>query len=117
MCLFKYPNSAVWWYDFRYRGQRHRGSTGTKDQRLAERIEREKRRTLEESLNGVKQLQKPRRLQEVYDELIAKKRAHWTQKTFDTAASSWKNLEPHFARKLAHEVSTTDIGRYREQKL
>jgi integrase len=117
MCLFRCPNSAVFWYDFRFRGQRHRGSTGNRDERLAERIERHKRRSLEEAFAGLQPIQRPKRLQEHYEDLLTKKRAKWTPKTFRTAAQSWAQLEPQFGRKFAHEVTSSDIAQFRDPKI
>src|SRR6185369_17425816 len=68
-------------------------------------------------LNGLKPLQKPKRLSELFLELKENKRAHWAPKTFETADKSWQSLEPHFGRKFAHEVTTVHIADYQQGKL
>ena len=57
MSTFKRGN--VWWYEFVFCGQRVRESTGSGSQTLAVKAERNRRRELEESFNGVRPKRRP----------------------------------------------------------
>ena len=52
MSTFKRGN--VWWFTFRFRGQRFQESTSSGSKNLAIRAERARRRQLEEGVNGLK---------------------------------------------------------------
>lgn len=117
MCLFKYPNSAVFWYDFRYRGQRYRSSTHTTDRVLAGRVERARRKALEEGLNGLKPVQKPKRVGELYLELVERKKSRWAERTTRLAKHSWGHLQKMFGAKFAHDITSSDIARYQEARI
>jgi integrase len=48
--VYQHPESRFWWYCFRLRGRRYRGSTGESDRRRAESFERRLRTELEDAL-------------------------------------------------------------------
>src|SRR6266478_5006299 len=54
-----YKRGGVYWFEFMFQGQRIRESAGTNSKTLAEKIERHRRRQLEESANGILKRERP----------------------------------------------------------
>jgi hypothetical protein len=49
-----YQRGGIWWYEFQFLGQRIRESSYSSSKNLAQRIERERRRSLELGTAGLK---------------------------------------------------------------
>jgi hypothetical protein len=54
-----YKRGGVWWYEFVFRGARMRESSHSSNKTVAERIERERRRSLELGTAGLQEPKRP----------------------------------------------------------
>ena len=70
-----FQRGQVWWYEFQFLGERIRESTHSKNEDIARRAERAKRRLLEKGANNVKDAKRPI--------------------TFSIAAKQWMETNPH----------------------
>ncbi len=73
--------SKIWWYEFEFRGVRIRESSYSNNKALAQRIERERRRSLELGTAGLKDTAKPLRFADAAKSYVADREAHWAPKT------------------------------------
>lgn len=107
----------VWWYDFQFQGQRYRASTKTRNRALAERIERDMRRELEEGCNGIKPISQRKRIDELVKEYVERKSLTWAPRSLEIANDAFKKVLPHFGRKFPSEVSAKDLRDYQKLRL
>jgi len=77
MSIFK--RGERWWYEFEFHGQRIRESTGSESRTLAVKAERQRRRELEESANGVRAARRPVLFPVAAREWMAVNRARWSK--------------------------------------
>ncbi len=119
MALFRYPNSMIWWYDFRFNGQRYRASTKSRSRLVAEQAEKARRRQAEENFNQIPKRQAPRTLAVAAEEFLHLKR----NKLGDSAGLEIlrkclnAHVMPVLGRKFVHEITATDIGSFQQQRL
>jgi integrase len=107
-----YKRGEVWWYEFEFRGQRIRESTGSNSKTLAVRAERQRRRDLEESANGVRPARRPVLFSTAAREWIAANRARWSQSNVSIQEFNLKHLSAYFGSMLLADISPQHIGKY-----
>ncbi len=110
MSLFK--RGGRWWYEFEFRGQRIRESTGSKSKTLAIRAERQRRRELEESANGVRAARRPVLFPVAAREWMAANKARWSASNIAIQEFNLKHLSAHFGSILLADISPQHIGKY-----
>lgn len=110
MSVFK--RGDRWWYEFEFRGQRVRESTGSDSKTLAIRTERQHRRELEESANGVRAARRPVLFPIAAREWMAANRARWSESNVSIQEFNLKHLSGYFGSMLLSDISPQHIGKY-----
>jgi integrase len=110
MSLFK--RGERWWYEFEFRGQRVRESTGSDSKTLAIKAERQRRRELEESANGVRVARRPVLFPVAAREWMAASRARWSKSNIAIQEFNLKHLSAYFGSMLLADITSQHIGKY-----
>jgi integrase len=115
MAVFQRGN--VWWYEFTFRGQRVRESTGSTSKTLAIKAERQRRRELEESANHLKPDKRPQTFTVYAKEYLDANRAHWTASNLRIETYNVRHLEKTFGKLLLVDISAPHIAKYQAARL
>ena len=107
-----YKRGGVWWDEFVFRIQRIRESTGSDSKTLAIRAERQRRRELEESANGVREARRPVLFPVAAKEWMAANQARWSKSNISIQELNLKHLNVHFASMLLADITSQHIGKY-----
>lgn len=107
-----YKRGGVWWYEFSMRGQRIRESTGSDSKTLAIKAERQRRRELEESANGVRAARRPMLFPVAAREWMAANQARWSKSNVAIQEFNLKHLSAYFGSMLLADISPQHIGKY-----
>ncbi len=101
-----YKRGNVYWYEFQFLGQRVRDSAHTSNRELARSIERNRRRTMEESAGGVKKV-KPIQFRKGSKKWL-EGNAHWSESTreINDKGHSGMNVSQDAGAVLAHAQSS-----------
>ena len=89
MAVHPKGKGGIYWYDFRFAGQRHQGSTKTTSRTVALRAEEQRRRELEVGYNNVKEVRKNRvrMLEEIIADYLDGYRVRYPLTPPETASS------------------------------
>lgn len=101
-----------WWYEFEFRGQRIRESTGSNSKTIAVKAERQRRRELEESSNGVRDVRRPVLFPVAARNWMAASRARWSKSNISIQELNLKHLSGYFGPMLLADVTPQHIGKY-----
>jgi integrase len=107
-----YQRGEIWWYEFEFRRQRVRESTGSESKTLAVKAERQRRRELEESANGVRAARRPVLFPVAAREWMAANRARWSESNIAIQEFNLKHLSARFGSMLLADISPQHIGKY-----
>lgn len=107
-----YQRNEIWWYEFEFRGQRIRESTGSNSKTLAIKAERQRRRELEESANGVRAARRPVLFSIAAREWMAANRARWSESNVSIQEFNLKHLSASFGSMLLADITPQHIGKY-----
>ena len=107
-----YKRNEIWWYEFEFRGQRVRETTGSGSKTLAIRAERKRRRELEESSNGVRAARRPVLFTTAAREWMAANRARWSKSNINIQGFNLKHLSATFGSMLLADITPQHIGKY-----
>lgn len=110
MSIFK--RGDRWWYEFEFRGQRVRESTGSDSKTLAIKAERNRRRELEESANGVRTARRPVLFPTAAREWMAANSARWSESNVSIQEFNLKHLSTYFGFMLLADITPQQIGKY-----
>jgi integrase len=110
MSIFK--RGERWWYEFEFHGQRIRESTGSESRTLAVKAERQRRRELEESANGVRAARRPVLFPVAAREWMAVNRARWSKSNIAIQDFNLKHLSGCFGAMLLADIAPQHIGKY-----
>lgn len=110
MSIFK--RGDRWWYEFEFRGQRIRESTSSGSKTLAIRAERNRRRELEESANGVRPARRPVLFSTASREWMAANKARWSASNVSIQEFKLKHLSAYFGPMLLADITAEHIGKY-----
>jgi integrase len=110
MGVFK--RGEIWWYEFVIRGQRIRESTGSDSKTLAVKAERQRRRELEESANGIRAARRPVLFPIAAREWMAANRARWSKSNISIQEFNLKHLSATFGSMLLADITPQHIGKY-----
>lgn len=110
--LFRRGN--VYWFEFKFMGQRIRESAHTSSRDLAASIERKRHTALEESAGGVKR-RKP-----ILFRMAAKtwlgEGAHWADSTLEIYTLKLEHLLPEFGHLLLTEITNARIAKFQKKR-
>jgi integrase len=107
-----YKRGEIWWYEFEIRGQRIRESSGSDSKTLAIKAERQRRRQLEESANGIRAARRPMLFSTVAREWMATNRARWSKSNVSIQEFNLKHLSTYFGSMLLADITPQHIGKY-----
>jgi integrase len=110
MSTFRRGN--IWWYEFVFRGQRIRESTGSESKTLAVKAERQHRRELEESANGIRPAPRTVLFPTAAREWMVANRARWSKSNVAIQEFNLKHLSVHFGSMLLVDITPQHIGKY-----
>ena len=117
MTLYRPKGQKTWVFNFHFDGQRIRENTGMRSKTLAARMERERRRELEEGAAGFKK-KKPALLFPVAAEkYLERKAAEWQPKTLAMAELAQSHLLPAFGGRLLRDIEPEDIRDYQKLRI
>jgi integrase len=116
MSVFK-RGKGIYWFEFEFRGSRIRESSHSKNKEVCERLMRERRRTLELSGGGLKEIAKPKLFGPAAQAYLLLRKPHWSVKTRRMHANSLTHLTPHFGKRLLSEIDRVMISRYQLDRL
>jgi integrase len=114
MGVFK--RGSVWWFTFRFRGQRIQESTSSGSKNLAIRAERERRRQLEEGINHLKTDKRPMIFSVHSKQYLEVSKPHWSASNLRIETYNLKHLTEHFGKLLLTDITSNDIGKYQVQR-
>lgn len=117
MAIYRKAGCQKWTMDFMFAGQRIVEPTGTRNKVLAERMERNRRRQLEEGAAGIRQQARPRLLSVIAADWVAAQSPKWTESTRKVHETALKHLLPVFGGQLACDTEADDIHRYQQRRL
>jgi hypothetical protein len=112
-----YKRGSVYWYEFEFSGSRIRGSTKTNSKRVAEEVERRRRRDLE---LGINRIAKPREMplfKVAAQPMVEDKRARRARNTSELYRFAVKPVIELFGGKLVCDISPEDISAYQMRRL
>lgn len=113
-----YKRGNVWWYKFRFAGQAIRESSKSESKTVAKEAERERRRQLSDSFNGIR---KPRNAAKLFaiafEEWLGAKEAHLARRSVVIERANWKHLGPFFGKLLLCDLTAEDISTYQSERL
>jgi len=104
----------VWWYEFRFHGQRVRESSRSTSKTVAGQIEREHRRKLELSAGGVRQ-HKPILFGTAGKAWLAEG-AHWSDSTREIYSLKLSHVTPAFGKLLLTEIEPRHISAFQRKR-
>jgi hypothetical protein len=107
-----YKRGEIWWYEFVFHGQRIRESTDSDSKTLAVKAERQRRRELEESANGVRAARRPVLFSIAAREWMAANQARWSKSNIAIQEFNLKHLSSYFGSMLLADTTPQDIGKY-----
>jgi integrase len=107
-----YQRGGVWWYEFVFHGQRVRESTGSNSKTIAVKAERNRRRELEESANGIRPMRRPVLFSVASREWMAVNQARWSKSNISIQEFNLKHLSAHFGTFLLVDITAEHIGKY-----
>ena len=111
-----YQRGTVWWYTFRFRGQRILESTSSGSKNLAVRAERERRRQFEEGMNGLKADKRPMLFAVCAKQYVDTNLAHWSKSNIRIETYNLKHLTTYFGKLLLTDIAASNIGKYQAQR-
>lgn len=112
-----YKRGDVWWYEFVFRGQRIRESSGSGSKTVARQAEDARRRALIESANGIIARARPLLFRVAATEWLELKRPKWQPSTYRIESKNVDHLQPMFGAMLLIDITGTDIARYQTERL
>lgn len=111
-----FQRGAIWWYTFRFRGQRIQESTGSPSRTLAVRAERQRRRDLEEGVNRLKGAARPMIFGVHARQYLEGGAPRWSPATLRFEGHNIRRLAEHFGRLLLTDVTAGHIARYQAKR-
>lgn len=110
--LYRRSASGPWWFRFEYLGREHRESTHTKNEQLAGKIERKRRREIEEAAAGIRRAAAPVLFSVAATDWLALKQPTWAEKTHVNATLDVGHLKAHLGKLLLTDIRDKDIADY-----
>lgn len=111
-----YRRGNVWWYEFVIRGQRIRESTHSSSRTLTRRAMEQRRRAIEEGVNGLTKRPVPLLFTAAAREHLALKASKWKESTRRIEAKNVEHLSRVFRRFLLFDITAADIARYQRRR-
>jgi integrase len=111
-----YKRGGVYWFEFRFRGVRIRESTHSNNKSVAERIERERHRSLELGTAGLQESKEPLLFSVAAKCWLELNKPHWSASNVRIESYHVDHLLPHFGRMLLTDITADDISRFQAKR-
>lgn len=112
MAVFRYPNSKVWWYDFRFAGRRYRASTKTTSVTVAKAAEATRKSELIQGINRIPKQSGPILFSLASDQWLDVKKLTWAPKTLRGEKLHLAKLKQAFGNRLVSDFHPEDFKNY-----
>ena len=113
----KQPISGIWWYRFRFAGRIIHESSHSRSKTVVLQAERERRRQLEESLNGIRKRTLPPTFEKASAAWIELIRPHLAPRSVAIEQQNLKHLRPVFGPMLICDITAQTVSRYQQSRL
>lgn len=110
----QYRRGQVWWFEFVFLGQRIRESSHSRSKTVAREAERQRRRDLEENVNGLRKRRRPLLFAVAAREYLDLKSGEVRESTHRIESKNIDHLLPFFGRMLLSDIQGTDVARYQQ---
>lgn len=107
-----YKRGKIWWIEIEFHGQRIRRSTKSGSKTLAQKAERQLRRELEESANGIKHNRRPLLFSVAAREWMTANQARWSKSNISIQKFNLKHLSAYFGSMLLADITPDHMGKY-----
>jgi integrase len=112
-----YRRGQIWWYEFLFMGQRVRESSHSPSRTVARDAERQRRRDLEESVNGLRdKRRRPLLFSVAAREYLEWKKGEVKPSTHRIESKSIDHLSPVFGKLLLADINGRDVARYQQAR-
>lgn len=115
--LYQRGKQKRWWYRFRFAGRIVHESARTLSKTVARDAERQRRRDLEEAINGLKRRVLSPTFERASREWLDMKKATLSPRSVQIEQTNLGHLKPQFGSRLLNEISAADVSRYQQQRL
>jgi hypothetical protein len=115
MGLLKRGN--IWWYQFKFAGQRIRESAKTTSKEVAGRAERKRRRELEEGFLGLTKRVEPLPFAVASEKWLKLKEATLAPRSVLIEKTNLGHIKPVLGRILVSDIKPEDVSRYQQHRL
>ena len=115
--VYQRGKQGFWWYRFRFAGRIVHESARTQSKTVGREAERQRRRELEETINGLKRRRLPPTFDKASREWLDLKRATLSPRSVAIEGANLRHLLPFFGSRLLPETSASDISRYQQKRL
>jgi len=115
--IYRRGKNGIYWYRFRFVGRMIHESTRSTSKTVAREAERQRRRELEERVNGIKKRELPPTFGLAAKKWISSREHAVAENTQSVARLALKHLLPSFGAKLLCDIVPTDIENYQRGRL
>lgn len=115
MGVFK--RGGIWWYEFRFAGQRIRESSKSRAKSVADAAERKRHRELEEGYLGIAKRQAPRLFSVAAAEWLKLKEPRLSPRSFNIEQTNLRHLADMFDRLLVTDIKPEHISKYQRMRI
>lgn len=115
--LFQRGKEKTWWYRFRFAGRIIHESARTLSKTVARDAARQRRRELEETINGLKRRTLPPTFEKASRDWLDLKKPTLAPRSVAIEEANLCHLKPFFGSRLLNEISAQHISRYQQQRL
>jgi integrase len=111
-----YQRGNTWWYEFVFQGQRIRESTKSESKTLAIKAERNRRRELEESANGIRPVRRAVLFSVASRDWMDANRARWSKSNVSIQEFNLKHISKYLGPMLLGDITPEHIGKYQARR-
>ena len=112
-----YRRGRIWWFKFRVAGRLFQESTRTTSKTVAAPAERQRRRDLEERINGLKKRERPVAFTLAARTWLATREPTVARNSHLIDQASLKHLRPVFGHLLTCDIGLDEVLEYRQRRL
>jgi integrase len=111
-----YRRGDTWWFEFVFRGQRIRESSGSRSKTVARDARDRRRRDLIDAVNGLKKRRTPLLFRTAAESWLEAKKAHWSPAMYRIESKAIDHLLPTFGGLLIIDIGADDVARYQASR-
>src|SRR5215831_9391008 len=112
-----YRRGKIWWFRFKFAGQKIRESSKSTSKTVAQDAQRSRRRELERGYNGIDKSQRAQLFSVAAEVWQEAKNAHLSPRSVSIEKLNLKHLKPVFGGMLLCDISGDNIAAYQSRRL